>query len=74
MLCAILAYTKCNFNVFIQYIYSEEQIKLINEKVDTLYNKLITSDMSNYDKILTIHDYIINNTKYDIERNMVTIR
>ena len=56
-------------NVFIQYIYSEEQIKLINEKVDTLYNKLITSDMSNYDKILTIHDYIINNTKYDVERN-----
>lgn len=45
--------------------YTDDQIKVINEKVNEIYN-------SNYDKtknvrenIKIFHDYIINNTKYD---------
>ena len=55
--------------VFIDYFYTNEEIKEINEKVDEIYEKNITSNMSDEDKIKTIHDYIINNTKYDVERN-----
>ena len=55
--------------VFIDYFYTNEEIKKINEKVNEIYEKEITSDMSDEDKIRTIHDYIINNTKYDVERN-----
>ena len=58
-----------DITVSINYFYSEDQIKKINQQVDKIYNEIITNDMDTYTKILTIHDYIINNTKYDIERN-----
>ncbi len=55
--------------VSIEYFYSQEEIDRINNKVDEIYTSIITNDMDLETKILTIHDYIINNTKYDIERN-----
>ena len=58
-----------DITVEIDYFYTEEQIKEINKKVDEIYKEIITNDMDLYTKILTIHDYIINNTKYDVERN-----
>ena len=45
--------------------YTSDRINLINNKVDTIINDLITSDMSDREKIRKFHDYIINNTKYD---------
>jgi len=56
-------------NITIQYFYTKDQIDAINQKVNELYQNLITNDMDDYNKILTIHDYIINNTKYDVTRN-----
>jgi len=54
----------------ITYIYSKEEINKINSEVKNLINKLITNDLTeDYDKIKVIHDYIINNTKYDINNN-----
>ena len=58
-----------DITVSISYFYSDEQIKAINKKIDEIYKNIITNDMDTYTKILTIHDYIINNTKYDVERN-----
>lgn len=45
--------------------YSKERINLIDNEVNKIINKLITKDMNDKEKIETIHDYIINNTKYD---------
>ena len=56
-------------NLKIFYLYDKEKIKLINNKVNEIINNLITNDMDDYDKIKVIHDYIVNNVKYDIERN-----
>ncbi len=54
----------------IKYIYTEQEKKEINEEVDKLIKKLITKDVKDdYDKIKTIHDYIINNTKYDVDND-----
>ena len=53
----------------INYLYSKEEIEQINSKVDEIINKIIKDNMSDYDKIKVVHDYIINNTKYDVERN-----
>lgn len=55
--------------LYIYYLYNEDEIKIIDEKTDELLNNLITSDMDDYTKLKTIHDYIINNVKYDVERN-----
>ena len=53
----------------IKYIYTEEEINKVNEYVDKVINELYKKDDSDYNNIKRIHDYIINHTKYDIERN-----
>lgn len=52
-------------NVDITKLYSEEDIEILNKMVDNLYVKLINDKMTDYEKIKTVHDYIINNTVYD---------
>lgn len=49
--------------------YTEEQIAQINEKIDSLTPSLINNNLSVLDNIRIIHDYIINNTKYDSDRS-----
>ncbi len=56
-------------NITINYLYTEEEILKINAKVDEIYEEIINDSMDAYEKIKTIHDYIINHTKYDVERN-----
>ena len=52
----------------INHIYNYEDIEKINYKIDDLFNINTNSYMSDRDKILKLHDYIINNTIYDVER------
>ncbi len=54
-------------NLEIEKIYSKEEIAIINQKVDNIIKENINSTMTDYEKIKTIHDYIINNTTYDIK-------
>ncbi len=57
-----------NFNkitIEVKRLYTSEDIQKIDKEVNYIYNKLITSSMSDYEKIKKIHDYIINQTKYD---------
>ncbi len=49
----------------INRVYNKETINLINNKVDEIFDLVIDNDKSDYENILSIHDYIINNTKYD---------
>ncbi len=53
------------------YLYSEKRINEITEKVEEILNSLNVNDLEDYDKIKTVHDYIINNVKYDVDRNEV---
>ena len=52
----------------IKHIYSDEDIIKINTKIDDLFNINTNSYMSNNDKLLKLHDYIINNTIYDVNK------
>ena len=65
--------TKINTNgeisLTIYHLYKDEKIEEIKTKVDEIIAQIITDEMTDYDKIKTIHDYIINNTRYDILRN-----
>ena len=49
--------------------YSEQEIETISKEVDRIINENITSNQSDEEKIRIIHDYIINTTEYDVERN-----
>lgn len=48
-----------------QKTYNQEEINIINQKVDYVISELITPTMTDYDKIKVLHDYIINTTVYD---------
>lgn len=55
--------------IHINHNYTEEQITVLKEKVKIIVKELITNGMKDEQKIKLIHDYIINNTKYDIDRS-----
>lgn len=56
-------------SINVTHSYSKEQIDAISNKMDEIIKNNITTDMNAEAKIKTIHDYIINNTKYDIDRS-----
>lgn len=53
------------FSIIVEHIYSKEEITAINYIVDTKIKNDIKDTMSTEDKIKTIHDFIIDSTKYD---------
>lgn len=57
-------------NIQVDRLYDNVTVELLNTKITEVYNSLITSNMNTSDKIKVIHDYIINNTKYDEERSI----
>ncbi len=57
--------TKGDFDIKVNKIYSEENIVKINEVVDRVIKENITDSMTTSQKLKIIHDYIIDNTKYD---------
>lgn len=52
-------------NVIVTKMYSEPMIDEINSKLDRVFDEQLTNDMALEDKILKIHDYIIDTTYYD---------
>ena len=53
----------------IEHIYSNNDIKLINAKIEEIEKEIWNNSMSNEDKIKEAHNYIINNSKYDKDRS-----
>lgn len=49
--------------------YNAEDIKKINTEVDRIIAELIDEDDDDYEKLKKVHDYIVNNTKYDVIAN-----
>ena len=49
----------------ISRIYSDSDVLMVDNRIDEIINSIINSNMSDYNKILTFHDYLVNNTVYD---------
>ncbi len=60
-------------NVTIERIYTDEIISVLNKKIKGIESNIITNNMDNKEKIKAVHDYIINNTKYDEEKEYTEI-
>ncbi|MBS7020424.1 MAG: hypothetical protein KH135_00935 [Firmicutes bacterium] len=54
-------------HVTVEKMYTEEQIKFINQEIDNIYPTIINDQMTIQQKIKAAHDYIINQTVYDSE-------
>ena len=55
--------------VYINHNYTEEMKIILNYEIDKIMTKELTDSMDLTEKIKVIHDYIINNTKYDKDRS-----
>lgn len=56
-------------NLTISYLYTQEEEEYVITEIRKIIEKQVSADLSDYDKIKILHDYIINNTKYDVTRN-----
>lgn len=59
--------TAGEITVNVDYNYSNEDKRLINQKLDDLWVQLVTKEMDEEDIIYAFHDYFINTTRYDEE-------
>ena len=50
----------------VSYLYTKEEISYINNEVDKIISENYNDELSLYDNLKNIHDYIINNTRYDV--------
>ena len=64
----IISSTTGEVNVEIVKLYSEDDISSIKKRIEEIKKELFTKEMPLEDKILLVHDYIINHTKYDENR------
>ena len=48
--------------------YTQEEIALLNTAIDDIYPKIVNENATVEENIKSVHDYIINNTKYDRSR------
>ena len=55
-------------SIEIDKLYSDEEIKEVENKINEFENANIKDGMSTRDKIKAFHDYLINNSVYDKER------
>lgn len=53
----------------IEKSYNDEDVKAINEKIDKIMAEVVKEENSTEQNIRLIHDYIINNSKYDSKRS-----
>lgn len=59
------AYSPSEINVTIEYEYTSTEMNQINDSVQSILNSIITEEMTEYDRILAVHDYVVNHTVYD---------
>ena len=53
--------------VKVSYLYTKDEIAYINKEVDRIIQENYHDELSLYDNLKNIHDYIINTTKYDVD-------
>ena len=51
----------------ITHIYNKDEISVVNDQIDTFIKDNINDSMNDEEKIKSFHDYIVNNTKFDME-------
>lgn len=68
---SIIAYKNgtAKMTINIKYEFSKEYMmemrRLSEEKAEEIISKVIKTGMSDYEKELALHDYVVNNSKYD---------
>ncbi len=59
------SYTSTQLNITLQHEYTNQDILDLDQEINTILDTIITGSMTDYEKILAVHDYVIDNTVYD---------
>lgn len=59
------SYNSQEVTITVDYTYTSAEINNVNQEVNSILNTIVNETMTPYDKILAVHDYIINNAVYD---------
>ena len=62
---SVTNYGKITLNI--THVYNKDEISVVNDQIDTFIKDNINDSMNNEEKIKALHDYIVNNTKFDTE-------
>ena len=54
--------------VIVEKLYTEEEIKYVEEQLSLITNTIINDNMTDVQKLKAFHDYIINSFTYDVDR------
>ncbi|NFI55875.1 transglutaminase domain-containing protein [Clostridium botulinum] len=54
-----------NTNINIEYLTNKEQEEFIDNQIKEITDKLINNNMSDYEKVKIINDYLVNRYEYD---------
>lgn len=65
----IVTSTTGEVTINVTKLYNNEDIDKLNKGIDNIITEELNTDMSLEDKLLKIHDYIINNTRYDVDKS-----
>lgn len=56
--------TENSISLAIQYLYTDEQLEQTVEKADSIIKEIIAPEMTDYQKVLAVHNYVVKNTQY----------
>ena len=59
------SYTTTEVHYTLVHGYTNLEKTEVDQRVNTILNSIITEFMTDYDKILAVHDYVVDNTIYD---------
>lgn len=60
---------KAKLNFYITYLITPDQERFLTNEVKRLAHKIITNQMSDFEKVKGIHDYVLRNAEYSSETN-----
>lgn len=56
--------TENSINLAVQYLYTYEQLQQTVDKADSIIKEIIAPEMTDYQKALAVHNYVVKNTQY----------
>ena len=59
------SYSSVELNFTLNKEYTAFEINQVDQEINNILNTIINESMTDYEKILAVHDYIINNAVYD---------
>lgn len=59
------SYSSVELNFTLSKEYTSSEINQVDQEINSILNAIIGESMTDHEKVLVVHDYVVNNTVYD---------